>query len=43
MPYHVVEKSHLVKGTGNIPETVSTKPYNDYRITVFIMIISFGA
>jgi hypothetical protein len=31
LPCQVIEKSHLFKGTGDIPETFSTTPYNDNR------------
>ena len=31
LPCQVIQKSHLVKGTGDIPETFSTTPYNDNR------------
>ena len=31
LPCQAIEKSHLVKGTGDIPETFSTTPYNDNR------------
>ena len=31
LPCEVIEKSHLVKGNGDIPETFATTPYNDNR------------
>ena len=31
LPCQVIEKSHLVKGTGDIPQTFSTTPYIDKR------------